>query len=160
MTNASEKSPEEVAKEFHRKQDLRRNIFIGIVLVVISVWAYNSGSSTQNSSSTPIPAAIDSSWIPTGFDSWSDDPNVAWRWLTSKEYECTSDACLGMMVITKNGCKSDLYAEISLVDKSDVQVGYSNDSVSSASPMQKSKLVFNSYEKSAESARVTKISCY
>jgi sulfite reductase (NADPH) hemoprotein beta-component len=34
------------------------------------------------------------------------------------------------------------------------------DTVSSAQPMQKSKLVFNSYENSAHSARLTKISCY
>lgn len=116
-----------------------------------------ASSTTSTSASTP---QVDTSWIPTDFNSWTDDPNIAWRWLSSKEYDCTGNSCLGMMVIAKNGCKSNLYAEISLVDKSDVQVGYSNDSVSSASPMQKIKLVFNSYEKSATSGRVTKISCY
>jgi hypothetical protein len=53
-----------------------------------------------------------------------------------------------------------LYAELSILDKSDVQVGYTNDSVSSALPMQKSKLIFNSYEDAANSARLSKISCY
>jgi len=120
--------------------------------------SFNTSSSTTTATSSA--PQVDTSWIPTDFSSWTDDPNVAWRWLSSKEYDCTGDSCLGMMVIAKNGCKSNLYAEISLVDKSDVQVGYSNDSVSSASPMQKSKLVFNSYEKSATTGRVTKISCY
>jgi len=160
MSSESDKSPEEVVREFQKKQELRRNIFVGIIIVFIGVWAFNSGASTQNSSPEPVPTQIDTSWMPIEFNSWSDDPNVAWRWLDSKEYECTNDACWGMMVIAKNGCKSNLYAEISILDKSEVQIGYTNDTVSSALPMQKSKLVFNSYEKSAHSARLSKISCY
>jgi hypothetical protein len=160
MTDTPEKSPEEVVKEFKKKQELRRNIFIGIVIALFCVWAYSSGSSSQNSSSTPVPAEVDLSWVPADFNSWNDDPNVAWRWLNNKEYECTGDSCWGMMIIAKDGCKSNLYAELSILDKSDVQVGYTNDSVSSALPMQKSKLIFNSYEDAANSARLSKISCY
>jgi hypothetical protein len=160
MTNASKKSPEDVVREFKKKQELRRNIFVAIAIVVVGVWAFNSGSSSQNSSTSQVPVAVDTSWIPTEFNSWTDDPNVAWRWLNSKEFECTGDSCWGMMVIAKNGCPKNLYAEISILDKAEVQVGYSNDTVSSALPMQKSKLVFNSYENSAHSARLSKISCY
>ena len=98
MADASEKTPEEVVKEFQKKQELRRNIFVGIVVVLIGVWAFNSGSSTQNSSPEPVPTQIDTSWMPIEFNSWSDDPNVAWRWFDTKEYECTDDACWGMMV--------------------------------------------------------------
>jgi len=160
MTNASEKSAEEVVREFKKKQELRRNIFIGIAILLVCVWAYNLGSSTQNSSSAPVPVEMDLSWVPADFNVWSDDTNVAWRWLKSKEYECTGDACWGIMIITKNGCDHSLYAEISILDKAEVQVGYTNDTVSSARPLQKNKLVFNSYESSAHSARLTKISCY
>jgi hypothetical protein len=160
MTDETEKSPEEVVRVFKKKQELRRNIFVGIAIGIICVWAYNSGTSSQNSSLISVPAEADLSWVPTDFNSWNDDPNVAWRWLNNKEYECTGDSCWGMMIIAKNGCKSNLYAELSILDKSDVQVGYTNDSVSSALPMQKSKLVFNSYEDSAHSARISKISCY
>lgn len=160
MTSASEKSPEEVVREFKKKQELRRNIFVAIAIVLVGVWAYNSGTSSQNSSTSKIPTAVDTSWIPAEFNSWVDDSNVAWRWLDSKEFECTGDSCWGMMVVTKNGCPRNLYAEISILDKSQVQIGYTNDTLSSALPMQKSKLVFNSYEKSAHSARLSKISCY
>ena len=86
MTNESEKSPEEVVKEFKKKQELRRNILVGIAIVLFGVWAFNSGSSTQNSSSAPAPVEVDLSWIPADFNSWSDDTNVAWRWLKTKEF--------------------------------------------------------------------------
>jgi hypothetical protein len=160
MTNDPEKSPEEVVKEFKKKQELRRNILVGIALVVVCVWAYNSGSSSQNNSTSPVPVAVDTSWIPTEFNSWTDDPNVAWRWLESKEFNCTGDSCWGMMVIAKNGCDRSLYAEISILDKSKVQIGYTNDTLSQALPMQENKLIFNTYEESAYSARLSKISCY
>jgi len=160
MINEPEKSPEEVVREFKKKQELRRNILVGIALVVICVWAYNSGSSSQNNSTAPVPVAVDTSWIPTEFNSWTDDPNVAWRWLKSKEFKCTGDSCWGMMVIAKNGCDRSLYAEISILDKSEVQIGYTNDTLSQALPMQENKLIFNTYEESAYSARLSKISCY
>jgi hypothetical protein len=160
MTNASEKSPEEVVREFKKKQELRRNIFVAIAIVLVGVWAYNSGSSSQNSSSAPVPVTVDTSWIPSEFNSWTDDPNVAWRWLKTKEFKCTGDSCWGMMVIAKNGCDRSLYAEISILDKSEVQIGYTNDTLSQALPMQENKLIFNTYEESAYSARLSKISCY
>jgi hypothetical protein len=65
-----------------------------------------------------------------------------------------------MMVISKNGCDRSLYAEISILDKSDVQIGYTNDTASQALPMQKTKLIFNTFEDEAHSARLSKISCY
>jgi hypothetical protein len=65
-----------------------------------------------------------------------------------------------MMVIAKNGCDRSLYAEISILDKSEVQIGYTNDTLSQALPMQENKLIFNTYEEAAYSARLSKISCY
>ena len=65
-----------------------------------------------------------------------------------------------MMIIAKDGCDRSLYAEISILDKNEVQIGYTNDSVSQALPMQKSKLIFDTYEDEANTARLSKISCY
>ena len=64
------------------------------------------------------------------------------------------------MVVAKDGCSRNLDAEISILDKKSVQIGYTNDTVSSALSMQESKLVFNTYEESANSFRLSKISCY
>jgi len=118
-------------------------------------------SSECGNDSVNTNAASDTSWIPSNFDSWSADSNVAWRWLKASEYDCEyGDGCWGMMLIAKNGCPSGLYVELSLLDKNDVQVGYTNETVGSALPMQKTKMIFNSFEESAESGRISKISCY
>jgi len=53
-----------------------------------------------------------------------------------------------------------LYAEISLLDKNGVQIGYTNDTLSSALSMQENKMIFNTYEKEASEVRLAKISCY
>jgi len=103
----------------------------------------------------------DSSWKPTNFEIWLDNPNVAWRWLKGNEFRCDyGDACWGMMIIAKEGCPNSLYAELSILDANDVQISYTNDSLSSTLPMQKSKMIFETYEEDAESARISKISCY
>jgi hypothetical protein len=118
-------------------------------------------SSECGNDSVNTNAASDTSWIPSNFDSWSADSNVAWRWLKANEYACEyGDGCWGMMLIAKSGCPSGLYVELSLLDKNDVQVGYTNETVGSALPMQKTKMIFNSFEESAESGRISKISCY
>lgn len=161
MKNESEKSPEEVVRDFKKKQELRRNIFVGIALILICVWAYNSGSPSQNNTIEQVPVEVDTSWIPTEFNSWTDDPSVAWRWLKDNEYKCTlGDSCWGMMVIARGGCDRSLYAEISILDKNEVQIGYTNDTASQALPMQKTKLIFNTFEDDAHTARLSKISCY
>jgi hypothetical protein len=158
-----EKTPQEVVMEYKKKQEVRRNIWVGILVLLGSVWAYNyvTNPNTVTSTSVNSPAPVDTSWIPTEFNSYSDDANVAWRWLKDNEYKCTyGDSCWGMMVISKNGCDRSLYAEISILDKSDVQIGYTNDTASQALPMQKTKLIFNTFEDEAHSARLSKISCY
>ena len=154
-------------------------VFFAVVIAVgIFISSINSGSTdsknTQDYLQTcpdgvKIPASsfcedskiVDDTWLPTGFNLWADDSNVGWRWLKSSEYSCDlGDGCWGAMIIAKEGCSDNLYVEISILDKNDIQVGYSNDTVSSALPMQKSKMIFNSFDDSADTARISKISCY
>jgi hypothetical protein len=117
----------------------------------------NSGSSNSNY----IQESEDSSWIPKGFSAYSQDQNIAWRWLKNSEFECSyGDSCWGLMVISKQGCPNGLYAELSLLDKNRVQVGYTNDTLSAAQPLQKSKMIFESFEEAAETGQLSKISCY
>lgn len=166
MTNEPEKSPEEVVRDFKKKQETKRNIIIAVVLALLVIYAYNY-SDIQNSNNTtsqyPVIEENLTDWIPTEFNSYSDDPNVGWRWLNKNEYKCsysTSDGCWGMMIITKDGCDNSLYAEISILDKNEVQIGYTNETASQALPMQKTRFVFDSFDADADTARLSKISCY
>ena len=132
-----------------------------ILLLVTSCSSTNSVTQTQDSQSDQT--LVDNSWIPTDFSLWSDEPPLAIRVLDFKkgEYDCGySDRCFGIMVIAKNGCNSNLYAEVSLLDKDSVQIGYTNDSLTRALPMQKSKMIFTTYEKGVSKFQVSKVSCF
>jgi len=104
--------------------------------------------------------AVTPPWYPSDFNEYAENADIAWRWLKPKEFTCTlGDYCFGIIVIAKYGCSSNLYAEVSIADKSDTQVAYSNDTLSMARPMQKNKLVFSTYEPNAQTAYLSKISC-
>jgi len=104
--------------------------------------------------------SVTPAWYPSDFNLFSDDANIAWRWLENNEFSCSiGDSCWGMLVIAQDGCPSSLYAEVSILDSSGTQIAYSNDSLSVAAPMQKNKLTFESFDSSANTARLTKISC-
>lgn len=164
IANQTVRSEEEIILKYRaKKREKRRNIMIGLVAVFTIFYVLGPNSDSNDSSKSPYPVIEEdlTGWIPVGFDSWPDDPNVAWRWLESNEYKCTNDrSCTGIMVVTKNGCNRNLYAEVSILDKNKVQIGYTNDSVSSSLSMEESKLVFNTYEEDADTVRVSKISCY
>lgn len=117
--------------------------------------------STNNRVSESQKTYDDTSWVPDNFTAYSDDSNVAWRWLKKSEYDCEyGDYCFGMMVTTRDGCPNSLYAEITLFDQDDIQIGYTNESVGSVSARGKAKLIFETYQDGTESGRVAEISCY
>ena len=157
-----EKSPSEIVAEYQKKKNSQRNIFVIIGLLFLIAFAINSNSNNQEvSSNAEVENALDTSWIPAGYNQFTGNQDIAWRWLDTKEYKCSyGDFCEGIMVIAKNGCTNSLYAEISLLDKNNVQIGYTNDTLSSALPMQESKMVFNIMEEDASQVRISKISCY
>jgi hypothetical protein len=164
ISNQNDKSEEEIISRYvNKKREKRRNVLLALISVLVVFYVIGSNSSSDNSVNSPYPVIEEdlTSWIPVGFESWSSDPNVAWRWLDNKEFKCEYDrSCVGIMVVAKNGCESNLYAEVSLLDSNKVQSGSTNDSVSSALSMEESRLVFNTYEEEADTVRVSKISCY
>ena len=98
-------------------------------------------------------------WYPKGFTEYKGD--IAWRWLERGEFNCSyGDHCWGMLVVAKNGCPSSLYAEITILDGSGSNVGYTNDTTSGLSPGQQAKLIFEDFTSGADSARLGEISCY
>ncbi len=59
-----------------------------------------------------------------------------------------------------HGCPSSLYGEVNIFDKNDIQISYTNDSVARVQPMQKVKLTFDTLDDSADTASISKFSCY
>ena len=98
-------------------------------------------------------------WYPKGFSTY--DTNVAYRFLTyGKEYKCSYSGayCWGVELITKTGCSS-LYAELTISDSSDRNVGWTNDTANNIRPNEVAVLVFDSFDDGADTGRLSKVSC-
>jgi hypothetical protein len=94
--------------------------------------------------------------VPAGYNQYSGDNSVAWKWLSTSSVSCSyGDYCLAMSVITKFGCDT-LYVEVAEFDKYDNQVGYNNEMLSGLAPNQKAKLVFEGF---APYMSLTEIRC-
>jgi hypothetical protein len=65
-----------------------------------------------------------------------------------------------MSIIAREGCPSSLYAEITILDSSGTNIGYTNDTTSGLGAGQKAKMVFETFEPGAKNARLAEISCY
>ena len=137
-------------------------IFIVVLMIIGALSGGNSTSTTSNSTSSTNEVAVDTSWVPTDFNVYAGDENVAWRWGTKTETKCSysSGSCWSIVVVTKNGCSRSLYAEINIFDRSDVQIDYTNDTASVVQPLQKVKLTFDTFNDQAQTAKIAKFSCY
>ena len=141
-----------------------------IIVVALAVFGQLFGTSTEtspsssssNSSSSSVPTeTYDSSWIPTDFSGYPSDDNIAWRWATSKETNCSysSGSCWAALVVTRDGCPSGIYAEIAILDSSGVQIDYTNDTTTRVLPNTKVKLTFDTFNDQAEQAQIGEIRC-
>jgi hypothetical protein len=168
--NEAEKSPEKVIAEYRDQQRIkgqkRTKIFAGVVGVFILLSIVGSFTDSGDSSSSnrvvTVPS-IDTTWITGDFVQWKDGSNLAYSSGSVPDSSCGYGACLGITVATKNGCPNSLYAEIELLDKNNVKIGYSNDSIGSLSPASKARLIFHIQESELMQSKmwnVTKISCY
>jgi hypothetical protein len=62
-------------------------------------------------------------------------------------------------VVTKDGCPSGIYGEIAILDKSDVQIDYTNDTTTLVPAGEKVKMTFDTFNEEAETARLSKLTC-
>ena len=145
-------------------------VIIGIIAVIaISTLGSSSDSTGSTTDTNPTPASVtvdqpqipDTSWIPTGYNQYPNDDNLAWRWGTTSETNCTysTGSCWSLMVISQNGCPTSLYGEIKIFDSSGIQIDYTNDTTSTVSPMQVVKLTFDTFNENAAKAGVGKLDC-
>jgi hypothetical protein len=163
-------SPEEVIARYKEQQRLQgkkhTKIFVGVVavLAILSLLGSLTNSSDSTTSSTEVvSSSVDTSWITGDFIPWDNGSNLAYSIESVPSSSCGYGACLGIIVASKNGCPNSLYAEIELLDKNDVKIGYSNDSIGSLSSASKAQLIFNIQDSELSQAKmwnVTKISCY
>lgn len=141
-------------------------IIVGLAIIQIDILrSNNSGSGTTTSSSSAGSATImqdyDDSWIPSDFSGYPDNDNVAWRWGTGSETNCTysTGACWSVVLITRDGCPSGMYAELAILDSSGVQIDFTNDSTTRVLPKTKVKLTFDTFNEEADTARLSEVSC-
>lgn len=129
------------------------------VLLLFGGCAYLFGSSYNKvtEESTGKAEVEDTSWVPAGYTAFNND--VAWKWSASGSYSCSYGRCAQIEVVSKNGCSS-LYAEVSELDGSNNNVGYTNATTSSLQPKQKALLMFQSFNDNAKSYQLSKVSCY
>ena len=83
---------------------------------------------------------------------------IAYKW--AKKPDCGYLPCFGMTVrADAMSCPNGVYAEINLLDRQGMVVGYSNDVVGALARGQKAKLIFNVTEKNVKRAEVNAIVC-
>lgn len=135
-------------------------LIILVLSVIVNVF-FPSSSTPDESQTTSTAPIYDSSWIPSDFSGYPDDDNVAWRWGTRSETNCSysSGSCWSVMLITRDGCPSGMYAELAIFDGSGVQIDYTNDSTTRVSPNTKVKLTFDTFNEQADTARLSEVSC-
>jgi hypothetical protein len=102
-------------------------------------------------------------WYPLDYSPSPNDDSVAYRW-DNDIGKCQSESygyCWGMHVLTRDGCPSSLYAEISILS-GDTVISYANDTLSGLQPGDEGELAFVSYESGYGQlqGRLTEINCY
>jgi len=104
-------------------------------------------------------------WYPEGWTEHQD--GLAWHWLEyGSEYTCDYDGvtCWGIEVMARDGCDSNLYAEVQILDSSGTAVDYTNDTLGSLSPGQTGRLVLNWFGNDGNTSDVqghlAQLNCY
>lgn len=65
-----------------------------------------------------------------------------------------------MYVVARDGCRNNLYVELSITDAENTVVGYTNELTGRIDAGQRAKLTFNIFEDGAVSLRPTEMNCY
>jgi len=104
------------------------------------------------------PAAVDTSWVPSGFNVWTADANIAWQWVTVGT--CTGEyGCVTAKFVSQVGCPNGLYVATNWLDKQNNVISYSNATLPSLLPLQTAKLQFDDINGDGQSARIAEINC-
>lgn len=145
------------------RDKLARNIarIAGIISITLSLVATISIATTESSnifssdlsavenfldSDYADSAITDESWVPVGFNVWSEDSNIAWKWTTdSANYEGCDDCIYWIVdVVSKNGCPSGVYGSLN-ISRGDITIDWTNDTIPYLGAMETARLAFEKY---------------
>ena len=120
---------------------------------------YTTGFSDDGATDDSNSTFSDTSWVPSGYNQYDDI--FAWRWGTSAETNCSysTSSCWSIMIVTSEDCPGGVYGEISILDASGVQIDYTNDTTGAVYAGDNVKLTFDTFNESADKARISKLSC-
>jgi len=117
-------------------------------------------STSTPSLAIPTPYSQDSAWFPMGFHQWRLE-EIAYRFIAGASCSySTVSACAHYEIITRDGCPSSLYVEVSFTDDNGTQVDWSNATATSLTAGEKAQLEFVSFKQKATKVKITKIDCY
>lgn len=148
------------------KVEWKKPVLAFVALAIISALISSQKNSQDNWSAKKAEVSqniqdytIDNSWIPSGFLKF--DESIAIRYLKNPKCSYSDSFCVGIQIVSKDGCPNNLYGEISIKNKNGVEIGYTNDTLSSLPSGVKGELIFDILEwERFGGFRLTKISCY
>lgn len=119
-----------------------------------------------NGDSGEVPGVVETaSWTPPpGYykEPTTRGGGIATEWEKPTRSECRGSGvtCFAINVVTERDCPRSLYASITLLDATGNNIGWTNDTAQGVQAGEKTRLVFDTYERGAESARLAEINCY
>lgn len=122
-----------------------------------------SDSYDYSSSSFAEEEIFDDSWVPYGFNAWSSDANIAWKWSDLSDFECNDYDCVEAQFISRDGCINGFYAAVNWfdapADEDGSVVGYDNSSLPALFSMQIARIKFDDTTDTGQSAQMAEIDC-
>lgn len=137
-------------------------IAAGLTFVVV---LYMVGQCSGDPDVSGLGGASEISWTPP--EGYFIEPDtrggaIATQWETPTRAECRGSgvSCFAVNVITERDCPRSLYASITLLGASGDNIGWTNDTAQGVQAGERTRLVFDTYERGVKSARIAEISCY
>lgn len=135
-------------------------VIAGLALVGYCSQQGGSSSSSSSSLTDTTPA-----WAPpAGFERHETSRGIAigveWEKPTRAECRGSGVTCFAINVVTEQSCPRSLYASITLFGSTGNNIGWTNDTAQGVQAGEKVRLVFDTYERGVESARIAEINCY
>ncbi len=141
---------------------------IGCAVAILAILgAVTYCSKQDDTSSGTYASAIDTTprWTPPdGYErheaSRGGEIGVQWEKPTRAECRGSGVTCFAVNVVTERSCPRNLYASITLFDATGNNIGWTNDTAQGVEAGERVRLVFDTYERGVDSARIAEISCY
>lgn len=133
---------------------------LAVLVVLYMVGQCSSGADGSRPGSTPS-----TTWTPPPGFTITDSGGrgaIAIEWVRPTNAECRGSGvtCFALNVVTERDCPRSLYASITLLDGSGNNIGWTNDTAQGVQAGEQTRLVFDTYERGAQTSRLAEINCY